>query len=670
MFIFAGLNEKLYRIKRNGLYNILLEESSLGFCSKAGKEHLFQRIITLCETAETDYPKIKRCLSRFTSQLEQKWQKVGRSHKNLCSRKKSWLDGYITIIKKNYNDSSDSSIKKKTGKRGRPFKPFNESSSRSKRRKTKELRENIGLQQMQFATQMKLRAAGKTDAAKVTKDLALSPNRATKYRRGFKTWDHTEQQVPVEKALALMVDAGLSKNQYELIKSVTKDCNCDVFPSYSKVKEAKEKCYPPVMEISEVKGQVNLQDQLDNTAQRIMLYLKEVFENRTFSNQNLTLISKWGCDGTNGTMYKQKFENEDVTDEYIFLTSFVPLELVAEDKTIIWRNPRPSSPRFCRPLKLEFVHETVEVTVNEVSRVENEIQSLVPTDCDGFKIKHELIFCMIDGKVCNSVTSTTSAQRCYLCSLTSKNYNDIDKVRQTKINEDAIKFGLSTLHAWIRIFENLVHLSYKLNIKKWQARSADDKKHVEEQKKRIQQEFKTRLGLVVDKPRQSYGNSNDGNTARRFFENSEISSEITGIDKNIIDRCHIILQAISCGHPINIEKFQAYTLETAELYVNLYKWYPMSTTMHKILMHSSTVIKSCILPIGMLSEEAQEARNKDIRKYRENFARKCSRKRNMEDVMKRLSVSSDPYISQLMKYKQKGQKKYSKELINLLSDSD
>lgn len=45
----------------------------------------------------------------------------------------------------------------------------------------------------------------------------------------------------------------------------------------------------------------------------------------------------------------------------------------------------------------------------------------------------------------------------------------------------------------------------------------------------------------------------------------------------------------------------------------------------------------------MMSEDAQEARNKDIRNYREYFARKTSRKENMEDVMKRLLISSDPY---------------------------
>lgn len=648
-------------MKRSTLYEIMLERSSSRFCSQTQRHHLFKRVAMICEAKKNHHQGIKQSLSRFISELQRKWQKVGRSHKNLCSRNKLWLEGNITIIIKSHSVG-----KTHNRGRGRPAKSFNECSDRSKRRRTARLREKMDVELMQFATQMKLRAAGKIDAAKVSKDVSLSPGKARKYREGLKNYDSTIPQVPVEKALAMMLEAGLSKNQYELIKSVTKECGCDVFPSYNKIKETKEKCFPPVTEISETKGQLNLQDILNHTAERIMCCQEEVFENRNFSSKELIMISKWGCDGTNGSMYKQKFEKETDTDEYIFLTSFVPLELKTEDNIIIWHNPRPSSPRFCRPLKLEFVHETAEVTVNEVRRVENEIRNLVSTVYNGFKITHRLIFSMIDGKVCNAVTSTKSSQKCYLCSLTSKNFNDLEKVRQTKINEETTRFGLSTLHAWIRIFENILHLSYKLGIRKWQARYPDEKQQVAEQKTKIQKEFKIRLGLVVDRPKQSYGNSNDGNTARRFFENSVISSEITGININLINRCHVILQAISCGHSINVKQFQAYTSETANLYVNLYQWYPMSTTMHKILMHSATVTESCIVPIGMLSEEAQEARNKHVRNYREHFARKSSRKRNMEDVIKRLLVSSDPLISSVFIKRNKSTKKYSNELINLL----
>lgn len=46
----------------------------------------------------------------------------------------------------------------------------------------------------------------------------------------------------------------------------------------------------------------------------------------------------------------------------------------------MWKNPRPSSPRFFRPIKIEFVRETVEVSKNVVSNIKNQIKSLSPCE--------------------------------------------------------------------------------------------------------------------------------------------------------------------------------------------------------------------------------------------------------------------------------------------------
>lgn len=41
------------------------------------------------------------------------------------------------------------------------------------------------------------------------------------------------------------------------------------------------------------------------------------------------------------------------------------------------------------------------------------------------------------------------------------------------------------------------------------------------------------MGLLIDVPKAGYGNSNDGNTSPRFFQNAECSSRITGIKVGI-----------------------------------------------------------------------------------------------------------------------------------------
>lgn len=71
----------------------------------------------------------------------------------------------------------------------------------------------------------------------------------------------------------------------------------------------------------------------------------------------------------------------------------------------------------------------------------------------------------------------------------------------------------------------------------------------------------------------------------------------------------------------------------------------MSTSVHKILIHGHEIVSQSALPIGELSEEALEARNKDFKMYREHFSRKTSRKDTLTDIMNRMLISSDPFIT-------------------------
>lgn len=176
------------------------------------------------------------------------------------------------------------------------------------------------------------------------------------------------------------------------------------------------------------------------------------------------------------------------------------------------------------------------------------------------------------------------------------------------------------------------------------------------------------MGLVVDQPKQGGGNSNDGNTARTFFKNPSLVSEITGIDKDLIERFANILSIISCGHYIKEEVFKNYCFETAEMAIKLYGWYIMSATVHKILIHGADIISHAILPIGQLGEEAQEAKNKDFKFVREHRTRKDSAYHTNEDLLNYLLLSSDPMISQisLKKKRDKNKIQLDSEAMDLL----
>lgn len=87
---------------------------------------------------------------------------------------------------------------------------------------------------------------------------------------------------------------------------------------------------------------------------------------------------------------------------------------------------------------------------------------------------------------------------------------------------------------------------------------------------------------------------------------------------------------------------------------------------HKILIHGSTIIKNALLLIGQLSEEASEARNKHFRQYRLQFSRKISREHCNRDILNRLLLTSDPFLSCFRKTPKKKSKPFSKEALELL----
>lgn len=130
-----------------------------------------------------------------------------------------------------------------------------------------------------------------------------------------------------------------------------------------------------------------------------------------------------------------------------------------------------------------------------------------------------------------------------------------------------------------------------------------------------------------------------------LFQDTKFAAETLGVNENLIKRFRTILIAINSTKPINIPAFRAYAYATAVLYIELYHWYFMPPSVHKVLIHGADLMTRFDLPIGYFSEEAQEARNKDFRNIRENHSRKSSRKNTNEDILHWLLLSSDPVIN-------------------------
>lgn len=70
------------------------------------------------------------------------------------------------------------------------------------------------------------------------------------------------------------------------------------------------------------------------------------------------------------------------------------------------------------------------------------------------------------------------------------------------------------------------------------------------------------------------GSGNDGNTARIAFANYQLFSSITSFDQQFGCTCSFV----------DVDKFKTFCKQSFLLHVNTYPWYPMSPTVHKILI--------------------------------------------------------------------------------------
>ncbi|CAL1671862.1 unnamed protein product [Lasius platythorax] len=340
-----------------------------------------------------------------------------------------------------------------------------------------------------------------------------------------------------------------------------KSCGADIWPPYNDVRDAKAQYRPPkeVVMISETVAEVSLQSLLNHTVQRIVNLQEEVIH-QSMSSTDLTevdvvLTCSWGFDGSTGhSAYKQRYQNEQaeaVNDESLFVTTLIPLRFSSSTGIIFWNNRTTQSARFCRPLKLEYVKECSDVIMRQKQLIEDQINQLkiFEINLNDYRIRvlFSLLLTLIDGKVLNIITGTKSMQTCPICHATPNKFNDLSNRLKGLFlpNPNSLQYGISPLHAWIRLLECCLHIAYRINIKKWQMRSKSDKAEFARRKQEVQVILWEKLDLRVDKPKVGgSGTTNDGNTARRAFEHPDSFADYLGLNRQLVRNFKTILIAL------------------------------------------------------------------------------------------------------------------------------
>lgn len=78
---------------------------------------------------------------------------------------------------------------------------------------------------------------------------------------------------------------------------------------------------------------------------------------------------------------------------------------------------------------------------------------------------------------------------------TPKDMNNIPPIIRRMCNTFTYKFGISILHFYLRCFEFLLHISYKLELEKWAARGKDAQDNVKKRNNKITSKFYEEMGL-------------------------------------------------------------------------------------------------------------------------------------------------------------------------------
>lgn len=258
---------------------------------------------------------------------------------------------------------------------------------------------------------------------------------------------------------------------------------------------------------------------------------------------------------------------------------------------------------------------------------------------------------------------------CHIC------LSDHEVISQFNIpvapNAEFHKYIVSKNQMWQNCFDALINLASFIPQESWAGR-ADMSARMVQRKVDIHKAFKKELGLIVDKCKSGNVSNNDAMQIRKAFQSEEEFSRLTGVDRELLHRFNVILTAMSLDYEINTDEFGAYCKATADYFSQTYRWFQLPTIVHKLLYHGKAMAEEFIIPIGMMSEEAQLARNRDSKSFFQRHAKKESTEQVLMQVIKHMMVLGDPVMTQadLETRKTKQNWKFYKTNKRLVFDED
>ncbi|CAI6366908.1 unnamed protein product [Macrosiphum euphorbiae] len=315
--------------------------------------------LTKVKISEGALKSLELSLRYFCNNLHKKWVSASYNEIRFLNKHDTWLmQNYI--LPEDF--ASEIRIKNVSPNRGSNLNEtkFNNYSDRHKNRITESLRNNYSSDELLHAAKFKCKTESKNDMASILNYLIENPSEANRIKKTCEKNSIYLDTLSKNKALGMIISLKLSKYQYSTLRNSLLKDGINYYPSYYKIQQAKNDCYPAKesIHVTSSGAKIQLQALLDHTVSRILLTVQK--NQNEIVYKKLVLISKWGCDGASGqSNYKQIDSNNTFeNDSGIFIISLVPIKLYdLNTDEVIWENDRPSSTHFCHPIKFEFVKE-------------------------------------------------------------------------------------------------------------------------------------------------------------------------------------------------------------------------------------------------------------------------------------------------------------------------
>ncbi|XP_065648184.1 uncharacterized protein LOC136077886 [Hydra vulgaris] len=301
---------------------------------------------------------------------QKKWKDANRGNIKFESKNENRLaQDFKSTHSKYISESENSSQSHKTG--GRPSCSFEDASDKPKRRRLNDVINNFTTDELLHSAGLKLRNEFNYEAAKQVAKISEPSSQFKKY-------------TPNE-GLALIIDGGMSKSTYQLIRNGAEERDCHIYPSYNNIRLSKAKCYPENIFVDNYSAQVLLQELLKHTLKRLCEVQAPVISTMLDGLTRSTLRCKAGFDGATGQSVYKQVSSEEAGDrnlkkeEFLFITlhCLAPLELSGfcnNKKVLLWRRDKPSSTAYCRSIKFSFQNESKAVVLEEAKYLESEIE--------------------------------------------------------------------------------------------------------------------------------------------------------------------------------------------------------------------------------------------------------------------------------------------------------